>query len=384
MIAVRTTQFDHLDPDMINLGIGQPGFDLLPLSIMRRAAAARLAEGDTTLLNYGYEKGDGRFRVALARFLERHYDAPIDAETLMTTAGATQALDMICTYFSAPGDTVFVEEPSYFLALRIFADHGLNVVGLPTDEEGLDVDALAQALERETPAFVYLVPTFQNPSGVTLSAPRRQRLLQLSREHDFYVVADEVYHLLNYTADEVPPALGSLVDSEDGARVLSVGSFSKILAPGLRLGWLQAAPPLLERLTGSGLLDSGGGLSPFVSNLVRVVLDRGWQEAHLSFLKETYERRLRTLDAALRRHLGDRVSYRAPDGGFFFWVALSPDSDARRLLPAAQAHNVGFHPGTKFSSQGGLQRYMRLCFAFYDEERLETGVARLAQVVDAS
>ena len=381
MTSLRTTQLD-LDSDVIDLGIGQPGFDLLPVEMLRRAAEKRLSEGDATLLNYGYEQGDGRFRVALARFLEEAYGVPVTAGELMTTAGASQALDMICTYFTRPGDTVFVEEPTYFLALRILEDHRLNVVGLPTDDKGLVTEALEAGLQSRRPAFVYTVPTFQNPAGVTLPPERRERLLALSREYDFFVVADEVYHLLHYGTPP-PPPLASFPESE---RVISVGSFSKILAPGLRLGWLQAAAPVLERLTGSGLLDSGGGLNPFTSNLVRVILEEGWQAAHLAELRATYAKRLGTMEAALQEHLDGSARFRTPEGGFYFWLSLedgrAATADTARLLEEARAHKVGFKPGVKFSSRGALRNCMRICFAYYDKASIVQGIERLAAVIN--
>lgn len=375
--SLRTSQL-NVPADVIDLGIGQPGFDLLPLDIVRRAAQIRLSGEDTSFLNYGYEQGDGYFRVALARFLQAQYGIPVSGDTLMTTAGASQALDMICTHFAREGDTVFVEEPTYFLALRIFADRRLKVVGLPTDEEGLVVEAVEEALARQRPAFLYTVPTFQNPAGATLPAERRKRLADLAREGDFFVVADEVYHMLNYTG--APPAPMAMF--VEGERVLSIGSFSKILAPGLRLGWIQAAPSLLQRFVQSGLLDSGGGLNPFTSSLVRVILERGWQEAHLEHLREVYGRRVPLMEAALQRHLGRRARYRTPDGGYYFWVSLPEAVDTAELLEEAKGQRVRFQPGVKFSSRHERHNAMRLSFAFYDEKGIEAGVERLGRVVD--
>ncbi len=376
MLDIRTAQV-NVPAGMIDFGIGQPGFDLLPIDIIRRAASRRLAEGDTTLLNYGYEQGDGYFRLALAGFLNLNYGRPVGAEELFVTAGASQALDLVCTLFTRPGDVVFVEEPTYFLALRIFADHGLKVISLPMDDEGLIIDALESELTRYRPALLYTVPTFQNPTGVTLSQARRERLVALGRDHGFLIVADEVYHLLNYQA--VPPApLAAYINT--GA-VLSIGSFSKILAPGLRLGWIQATPELIQRLVGSGLADSGGGLNHFTSNLVRVVLADGWQATHLAWLKEIYGRRVQAMQEALEAHLDGVARWVAPQGGFFFWLTLPPEVDTGGLLAAARAHEVGYQPGVKFSGRQELTRHMRLSFAFYDAADIAQGVARLAQVI---
>ncbi len=169
---------------------------------MKNAAEHRLGHDDGSLLAYGAESGDGYFRLALARFLTEHYHKPVDADDLFVTAGASQGLDLICTLFTKPGDTIFVEEPSYFLALNIFRDHGLNIIGLPMDEGGLMVETLEERLTQHNPAFLYIIPTFHNPSSITLSATRRERLVQLSQEHNLLIVADEVYHLLAY--DTVP------------------------------------------------------------------------------------------------------------------------------------------------------------------------------------
>jgi DNA-binding transcriptional MocR family regulator len=251
------------------------------------------------------------------------------------------------------------------------------VVSLPIDENGLRIDALEDALRRHRPRFLYTIPTFQNPTGYTLSAGRREQLVALSQEHDFMIVADEVYHLLGY-GDPPPAPLASFVDQ---ANVLSVGSFSKILAPGLRLGWIGAAPQTVERFVRSGLVDSGGGLNHFTSNIVRVVLEAGWQEDYLRDLRQIYRGRIEVMDGALRRHFGDRLRYRVPQGGYFFWLELFTGADTADLLSAAHAAGVGFVPGMRFSSQGGLRRYFRLSFAHYSEETIRTGLERLAKVM---
>lgn len=376
MHRIPTAQAE-LPPEMIDFGVGQPDFDILPLEIVRHAAAERLAAGDTTLLNYGYEQGDGYFRLALADFLTRGYAMPVDTDSLLVTTGASQTLDMLCTLYTQPGDVILVEEPTYFIALRIFADHRLHVVGVPTDAHGLRMDALEDAVVEHRPALVYVIPSFQNPTGATLPEDRRRQLADLSRRHGFTVVADEVYQLLGYT--ETPPA--PMAAYLDRGNIISVGSFSKILAPGLRLGWLQAAPAVIERLVNGGLIFSGGSLNHFTSNIVRVALERGWQDEYLAELHALYRTRIDVLDAALRAELGERVRYTKPTGGYFFWLRLPEGVDAVALRPRAQALNVDFRPGINFSGNDGLHNYLRLSFAFYDAARLEEGARRLGQVL---
>jgi DNA-binding transcriptional MocR family regulator len=363
---------------IIDLGVGNPAPELLPLDLLRQAAAHALAQGDASPLQYGYEAGDVRFREALAVFLKAQYSLKIDPGQLFASNGVSQALDLLCTLRTQPGAVVFVEEPTYFLALRIFADHRLRVVGLPTDEDGLVIEALEEELKRQRPALLYTIPTHQNPSGATLPLDRRRRLVELSLEHGFLVLADEVYHCLRYGDAPPPPPMASFVDS--GA-VLSLGSFSKILAPGLRLGWVQGRADRLQTLAQCGLLDSGGGLNPFTAAVVRSALELGLQGQHLDHLRRVYAARLDALDAALQRLLAGQLTYRRPDGGFFIWAQLADRRDAQGLMEIAQAHGVSFRPGVRFSSSNRLRDAMRLCFAYYDEERLTEGVARLGLAI---
>jgi DNA-binding transcriptional MocR family regulator len=366
-----------IPPHLIDLGVGNPAPELLPLDLLRQAAEHALAQGDAAPLQYGYEAGDLRFREALAVFLGEQYGQPVDLSQLFVSNGVSQALDLICTLHTTPGEVVFVEEPTYFLALRIFADHRLRVVGLPTDGHGLVIEALEDELKRQRPTLLYTIPTHQNPSGATLPLDRRRRLLELSAQHGFTVLADEVYHCLGY-GNPPPQPLASFVNS---GSVLSLGSFSKILAPGLRLGWIQGRADRLQTLAQSGLLDSGGGLNPFTAAIVHSALELGLQQQHLDRLRQVYAARLAALDAALQRHLASQLSYRRPAGGFFIWAQLADGRDSERLMEAAQAHGVSFRPGVRFSSRGGLRDAIRLCFAYYDEGRLAEGVIQLAEAI---
>jgi 2-aminoadipate transaminase len=376
MTELRTTQIS-ISEEFIDFGVGQPQPSLLPLDMLQQAAEHRLSQSDPGILQYGAEQGDGYFRLALAEFLTNGYQIRVTAEQLFVTAGASQGLDLICTLFTQPGDVIFVEEPTYFLALRIFADHHLKVMSIPTDEQGLVVEALEERLKSHKPAFIYTIPTFQNPAGATLPWSRRSRLVELSRRFEFLIVADEVYHLLHYSI--VPPApMASFIEHET---VISLGSFSKILAPGLRLGWIQAAPVLLQRLVSSGLLDSGGGLNPFTSGVIRSMLELGLQSDHLRQLKTIYQQRATALSQGLQRNLPSEISFAEPEGGFFIWLKMPIGIDTAELLTIARQHEVGFQPGVKFSSEQGLRNYMRLCFAFYDVPNLLEGVSRLQRVL---
>lgn len=360
--------------DIIDFGIGQPSLSLLPLDALRTAADHFMCQGDTALLQYGADQGDEQFRESLAQFLSARYASPIHARQLMVSASASQALDLVCARFARRGDTIFVEEPTYFLALHVFRDHGLNVVGIPMDAHGLRTDALREALRQHKPALLYTIPSFQNPSGTTMSAERREQLLSISREHELLVVADEVYHLLDFgTAPPLPFAA-----HVDWARVLSIGSFSKICAPGLRLGWIHGSSALLDPLMNSGLVQSGGGLNPFASGVMRSMLELGLADATVDGLRRVYAERSAALCRALRHEIPSAL-FVEPQGGYFVWLELPHGMVASQLQPIAAEEGVAFHSGTRFVHGDGFENFMRLSFAHYDAPTLAEGVHRITR-----
>ena len=380
--APQTTQA-IVKADVINFGIGQPGFDILPTKILRQAAEHRLTQPDAaSYLNYGYEQGDGFLRELLAEFLTAEYGMPVSAETLLITSGASHAIDIVCNYFTQPGDVIFVEEPTFFLILNLFRDYGLTVVPIPVNKNGIDMDVLEEKLGEFRPKFLYTIPTFQNPTGVSVSAENRERIVALSQRHDFLIVADEVYQLLKYSVRsperQPPPSFATHLDSN---QVFSIGSFSKILGPGLRIGWIQTSTKRMPQLVEKGLLASGGGNNHFTSGIVRSVLENGWQVEYLNHLRQLYTQRINCLDKVLRQQLPQSVTWQKPDGGYFFWLQLPENSDGSKLLKVAAEHNVSFQLGSKFSSSDNFSNYMRLCFAFYDEATLQQGVSRLADAI---
>lgn len=386
MTRPSTLQFRQVmvPPGVIDLGIGQPDDSVLPVELVGRASVAAFATGDPDLLQYGADYGNGRHRLALAEFLTEGYGFPVDPEWLLTSNGNSQALDLVCSVFTQPGNVVIVEEPTYFLAWGIFLDHGLEAVGVTVDQDGLDVDELEATIVRmkdrgRAPRFIYTIPSFHNPTGVTLATERRRRLVEIARQHEVLVVADEVYHFLDYDAGAIP-ALSQWADS---GWVISLGSFSKILAPALRLGWIHAAPDHLDRLAHSGLIASGGGLNPITSSLVTEVIKTGGLTEHIKLLCETYARRVAVMDEVLESELSDGVSWARPAGGYFFWLRLPDGLDAEKLRGRARDLQVDFRPGRLFSSQGSLQEHLRLSHAYYREPELVTGIERLGRALSS-
>ena len=362
--------------DFIDLGLGDPQLALLPQEMIHQAARDRLSMDDPMYLQYGANQGDGPFRHSLAKFLEKGYGFPVDPGELFITSGASMGLHLVCSFFTQPGDTVFIEEPTYMFALRIFADHGLQLIPLEIDADGLVIESLEKNLAQCHPKFLYLIPTYQNPSGRTLTQERREQAVALSQEHGFLIVADEVYHLLSYR--EIPPKPFAAYAA--AGNIISLGSFSKILAPGLRLGWFHAGQTIIERFVNSGLLESGGGMNPFTSAILRSVLDTGGLEQNIARLIGIYRNRLATMDNALRKDIPE-LEYTPPGGGYFIWTRLPDGLTARELQTKAKSFRVGFRPGTLFSSRGSMQEYIRLCFVFYDVGDLAEGIFRLKEAL---
>jgi 2-aminoadipate transaminase len=364
-------------PGVINLGLGQPSPRLLPLAEISRAAREQLRpEADPLVLQYGALRGYEDFRRSLARYLSAEYGQAVRTEELMVTAGTSSALTLVAESFAKPGATVIAEDPTYFLAHGVFASAGLEVRGVPVDEQGLEVEALAELLaEGPSPAFVYVIPAFQNPTGVSLARARARRLVELAEAHDFVIVADEPYVALHYTDARPNAHWGSLTQYDEGrSRVLSLGSFSKLLAPGLRLGWAHGAPALIERLAAHGALRSGGCLNPVVANIVHHTLDSGFLARHVDELRAVYGARVRAMAAALREHLPE-ARFVEPEGGYFCWVDLGEGSDSDALLERAET--LRFIPGRRCAVSRDLGRFVRLSFAFYEADEIVEGVARL-------
>lgn len=320
--------------------------------------------------------------------------AEVDPESLFAVPGVTGALSLICSIYLRSGDTVVLGEPSYFLALRIMQDFGVKVVGVPVDEEGLDVDELERLLEGGlSPAALYTVPVFHNPTGYTLTHARRQKLVALARKFGFTILADEVYQLLGFPgAEQPPPPLvyydpafqdPTAPDAGPGV-VFSIGSFSKILAPSLRVGWLQAAPGLLKRLYDCGQLDSSGGMNPISFGIVQKALDMGLQEEHLAACKAELGTRAATLAAALHEHCGDLVSFAEPQGGYFLWLTLPAGMDSTAFADFAAAnHKVIVLPGSKFGSGAALGDKIRLSGSWYNAADLAIGAKRVGEALRA-
>ena len=230
------------------------------------------------------------------------------------------------------------------------------------DDEGPRIDALEQALADVTPAFFYTIPSYHNPTGVCSSAARRQTIVELAQRHDFRIIADEPYQLL-YFYDAPPCAYGTMIDNES---VVSLGSFSKILAPGMRLGWIQTSDALRKEILANGFINSGGSINHISSHIVRHAIDNDLLDAHLEKLRAIYRGRVEAMDEALHEHFDGLAEWTRPDGGYFMWMRFDESVDTAPLREKARVHETGFQAGPMFSGSEQLSNYLRLSFAHYN------------------
>jgi 2-aminoadipate transaminase len=366
-------------PGVISFGGGLPAPELFPIAGLRAAFDAVLREDGAGALQYGPTTGHRPLRELIAQRLGRR-GIECSPDDVLITTGSQQALDLLGRVLAAPHSPVLVESPGYVGALQAFRAFELEPVGLPMDADGLIVDGVARWLDGRRslgappPAFLYTVATYQNPSGVTLSPDRRLELLDCATAFGVPVIEDDPYSELRYDGPPTP-SLRALPGGED---VIYLGTFSKVLAPGLRLGWVVAPRPVIDRLViakqGADLHTDGLAQR----GALRFCLDNDL-DAHVIRLREVYRERRDAMLDALRECLPDGTTWTEPAGGMFTWVTLPAGLDSRDVLKRALANDVAFVPGTAFHVNGGGERSLRLNFTNSTPERIWEGIGRLAR-----
>ena len=361
---------------------GQPDPDLLPLEAMRRAPAAALQTFGSEMLAYGAPEGAWPLLGWIRERIEAREGIGVSLDECIGTGGNSDAIDQVCTLFTEPGEVAFIESPTYHLGLKILRDHRLELRSVPTDRDGMQVDALEDQL-RETARqgrrarLIYTIPTFHNPTGVNLSPERRQRLVDLAAAHGLIVLEDDVYRELAYDGIS-PPSLFSIAPR---GTVIRMGSFAKSLAPGLRLGWANCSAEQARRFSDGGLRDSGGAPNFSAAMMVAALCAAGDFDAHGVRLREAYRERRDALAGALRQSLPGGCTFTVPGGGYFIWVTLPPHVDAEALLQHADQNKVSFIPGTRLTVDGRGRSALRLSFALMKPPALIEGARRLCQVI---
>jgi 2-aminoadipate transaminase len=366
-------------PDTISFAAGIPAPELYPLDDFRQAMAHVLSTAGQTLLQPCPIEGYYPLRQTIARRMARR-GATVKAENILIVTGSQQGLDLIARAFLRAGDEVVVEAPSYLGALQIFSAAGARLLGVPLDKEGMRLDVLENILVRYRPKLIYTLPTFHNPSGCTMAPRRRLRLLELARRHRLPIVEDDPYGELYYT-DQAPSPLLAL--DQDGY-VIYLSTFSKILFPGLRLGWVAAPRPVIERLSQIKQL-ADLHCSTLIQGVVHEFCQRGALDKHLDRVRDLYRQRRDAMlsalqhvqDMALTEHSPAGLEWDEPQGGFNLWCRLPPGLKARQLMAEAARQSVALVPGEVFYPDGGGQEEMRLNFSCPPVALIEEGVQRL-------
>jgi len=374
-------------PGIISFAGGFPDSAMFDVEGIREASALALSKEPGAALQYGATEGYNPLREQLALFMESKGVKNISAEGLIVTTGSQQALDLVAKTLLNPEDIALVEAPTFLATIQCFRLYGPKVLGVPIDAHGVQVDKLEAMIQQHKPKLVYVIPTFGNPSGALLSKERRLKILQLAVQYQTIVVEDDPYGDL-YFGEAPPPSMLALSEQVPGSRdwLVHCGSLSKVLSPGLRVGWMVAPPDLLARATMCKQF-SDAHTSTFAQATAAQYLLSGRMPATLNKVRSVYAERAQAMDKALQRELGDALAYTAPQGGLFFWANLTGArgavKDGNTFAKSAIEKGVAFVPGAPFFANDPDLSSIRLSFATADVEKIEEGITRLGQALKA-
>ena len=365
---------------IISFAGGLPAPDVFPVEEVARAAERVLSEHGPQALQYGATDGYLPLREMLARHTAR-YGMHITPDNILITSGSQQALDLLGKVFINRGDRILVEAPTYLGAMQAWNAYGAEYITVRMDEEGMDIDQIEAAL-RAGPKFIYVLPNFQNPTGITLSLERRKRLVTLADYYGVPIVEDDPYGQLRYEGTHLPPV--AVLDERSWHRgeysysgnVIYLSTFSKTLAPGLRLGWVVAAPEVIRKLVQA---KQGADLhtATFTQMVAYEVGKEGFIDRHIETIRKVYSERRDIMIEAMREHFPEGVYWTEPQGGLFLWVTLPEQVNATELLKQALDEGVAFVPGAPFYACGGGHNTCRLNFSNATPDAIREGISRL-------
>lgn len=379
---IRRLFATSMQPDIISFAGGLPDPDSFPAREVSKVVSKLLQQHGELYLQYGPSSGT---QEGIAAAIYRMKNRSIHAEPgqIIMTSGSQQAIDIMTMIFIDPGDVILVEEPTFVGALGTFRNSQARILGVPMDKHGIVISALIEILEntkreKHRVKFLYLIPNFQNPTGLTMSPERRQNVLQIAEEYDFMILEDDPYGELvfNSDLDSVRPV--KALDTRD--RVVYTSSFSKIISPGIRLGWVMTTPHIIERFDmAKQMLDVCS--NPLMQGLAWELCNSGFLDTHIRSLRKIYQSRAEAMLAALQNEMPAGVSWTKPAGGFFIWLTLPKQINALEMLNTALTHNVAYVIGSAFSASSAGENTMRISFCHEREEVIEKGVRRLAETI---
>lgn len=364
-------QFEKHD-DPVYFGDGAPAPEVIPVARLREASI-RAWDDAPESLSYGDQQGYAPLRDLVAgRIAARGIE--ISGDDVLITQGSTQAIDVACRVFLEPGDAVIIEKPTFLGALEIFALFEVEIVAIDLDEDGMRMDALETALrEHPNAKVIYTIPTFQNPTGTSLPLERRERLIELAREHNVAIFEDDPYGELQYGGEVIPP-LRALDDE-----VIHFGTFSKTITPGIRTGFAIASPPVMEKMLGIREVSDISNDRVMMRTVYHAAHD--FLDDHVDRAREVYRSRRDAMLEALEAHMPEGVRWSRPDGGFFVWITLPEGLDARTIFDEGSQRGVITFPGEWFYPDREVHRDLRLSFSTVPEDRIRLGVRRLGETL---
>ncbi len=371
-------------PEVISFAGGMPAPQVFPVEKFKEACAKVLTDNPTAALQYGPTEGYLPLRQFIVEQMAR-YGVVASVDNVMMTSGSQQALDLIAKLLINRGDRILVESPSYLGALQAFDLMGAEYVTVPIDDHGLNTDYLEAAL-RSGPKFMYILPNFQNPGGVTLSEDRRRELVLLSDKYGIPIIEDDPYGQLRYEGEHKTPLVvldRTNLQRDNGytlGNVIYLSTFSKLLAPGMRLGWIVAPPDVIARLV-QIKQSSDLHTSTFNQMVTYEVARDGFLEEHVKLIRGVYSQRKDAMLRAMTDYFPEDVTWTHPHGGLFLWATLPSGINARKLLDEALRHDVAFVPGDPFFAEGDKGSHMRLNFSNATPEMIREGVRRLSIAV---
>ena len=372
-------------PGIISFAGGFPDSAMFDVDGIREAANQALATEPGAALQYGATEGYQPLREQLAQFMQAKGAKDVTADQLIVTTGSQQALDLLGKCLVDPGSKAIVEGPTFLATIQCFRLYGADLVSAPVDGDGVQVDELEKLIQQHKPKFVYLIPTFGNPSGAMLSLERRKRVLELAVKYQTLIVEDDPYGDLYFDAPP-PPSLLALSEQVPGSRdwLVHCGSLSKVLSPGLRVGWMVAPPELLAKAVMCKQF-SDAHTSTFAQATAAQYLAAGRMPATLARVRQVYGARAQAMGDALRSDLGDAIEFVQPQGGLFVWARLTGAggkvSDGNAFAKKAIEQGVAFVPGAPFYCANPDVRTLRLSFATADEAKIREGIGRLAKAL---
>jgi 2-aminoadipate transaminase len=366
--------------EIISFAGGLPNPEAFPVERVREITNYLLDEKGANILQYGTTEGVTELRKAIAdRMNKKGMD--ITYNNVLVTSGSQQALDLVSKAFLDPDDTVVVGAPTYLGATNAFKSYGAVMESVPIDNEGMDPDLLEDKLRLlqmhgRSPEMLYLIPAFQNPSGVTISHPRRKRILEIAREFDMLVIEDAPYSELRYSGEAVRP----MKTMDDDGRVVYMGTFSKVLAPGFRIAWIVADKDILNKLI---IVKQAADLctNTFGQYIAAEYLTRGYIDQHLEVIKAMYKKKRDRMLAAMEKEFPPEARWTRPEGGMFIWVTLPEYIDTMEMFSRALENNVAYVHGASFYADRSGKNTLRLNFTYATDAEIDEGIKRLAATV---